>query len=229
MTTPAERHAQTDQRRTEARRLLVEENLSYNEIGRRLEVSAVTIKKYCRGLPAPNNAKSGSSRAVSRMNPRNNEADAATRAEQAFDLRLRGLSNREIARQMKVDPKTVRNWIDNEIEARVAPGVAKLRVIMNAELAEMKVQAWAIVAQAAGTELALKGIDRLLQIARREAALNGADSPVRVEVTSVEKSQADLELEELLREAQARNAVIEAEIVDGEVVDTPPPAIEARQ
>lgn len=208
-------------RRTEARRLLTTENLSYAEIGRRIGVSRVTVTKYCQGLPPPDNAKSASSRSISRSNPRNNEALQATQAEQAFDLRLQGLSSREIARRMSCDPRTVRRMIEEEISSRVVPGVEKLRAFRNAELERMKSEAWVTLLEHRGTEVGLKAIDRLIQISRRQSALNGEDSPVRVDLTSTLKTDADLELEELIREAQARNAVKEQNIIDGQVVEEP--------
>ena len=206
-----------DMRRAQARQLHAE-GLSYAEIGRRVGVSGTTAKKYCRGLPPPSGPKSNSSRALARSNPRNNEAAQATDAEQAFTLRLQGKSAREIARVMGCDPRTVRRMIEEEIEIRVSPGVEKLRTIMNAELDAMKGEAWQTLLANRGSELGLKAIDRLVQIARRQAALNVVDSPFRVDLVTTEKGQAELELEEMIREAQARNAVTQQNIVEGEVV-----------
>lgn len=213
--------ADHDARRARARQLHAEGH-SYAEIGRQVGVSGTTAAKYCRGLPPPNGTKSNSSRALARSNPRNNEAEQATDAERAFTLRLQGKSAREIARIMGCDPRTVRRMIDDEIESRVVPGVEKLRAIRNAELEIMKSEAWGVLVNATGTELALKAIDRLVQISRRQSALNGEDSPVRVDLVATTKGQAELELEEMIREAQARNAVIERNIVEGEIVDGPP-------
>lgn len=214
--------ADHDARRARARQLHAEGH-SYAEIGRQVGVSGTTAKKYCRGLPPPKGAKSNSSRALARSNPRNNEAEQATEAEQAFTLRLQGKSAREIARVMGCDPRTVRRMIDDEIESRVVPGVEKLRAIRNAELEAMKGEAWQVLLLASGTEMALKAIDRLVQISRRQSALNGEDSPVRVDLVATTKGQAELELEEMIREAQARNAVVEQRlIVEGEIVGEGP-------
>ena len=206
-----------EQRRTEARRLHGEGH-TIAEIARRVGVSKKTASSYCRGLGLPNNPLSRLGRNESRFNPSNNEARRAERIEQAFRLRLQGLAIHEVAREMGVPQPTIRAWIDQSIEIRVGPQVEKLRELANARLDYLRMRVWDIIRTASG-ELRLKAIDRALQIERRWAANNGSDSPVRVDAVITERSQADLEMEELLREAQARNAVIEGQIVDDAVTD----------
>jgi DNA-binding CsgD family transcriptional regulator len=221
MTTASTASEQADQRRAEARRLLTEEQLPYTEIARRLGVSGPTVHKYCRGLPPPANEVSRASRSHAARSPDHNTAQNLERHMTAYQLRVQGLTYSEIGRQIGTNPNTVRNWITAEIERRVGDTVVQMREIENARLDEMMQAAAAVMERGRGSELALKAIDRLLQVARRRAALNGLDSPVRVDLTSVHKTEADLELEELLREAQTRNAVIEGEIVGDPDVSNP--------
>ncbi|MEH0586216.1 hypothetical protein QA942_19850 [Streptomyces sp. B21-106] len=68
----------------------------------------------------------------------------------------------------------------------------------------------------------LQAIDRLIKIedarrrnGERRAKLTGIEAAVKVDATVHEVSQEDIELAELIREAQARNAAQEARIKDG--------------
>lgn len=54
--------------------------------------------------------------------------------------------------------------------------------------------------------------DRLLRIQDRRAKLLGLDAPTQVQATVTEITQADIGLAELIAEAKARNAVVEAEL-----------------
>lgn len=201
----------------EARRLRARElhgrGWTFAAIGREIGVSAPTARKYCRGLGLPDNVESARGRGESRRNPRNNHLVNADKRARAFDFILSGLPESTTAIKLKVDPRTVRRWVQEEVEQRVAPRVERLRAVGNARLDQYRVWAWE-VAEASEGELRLKAIDRLLQIERRWAALNGTDSPVRVEATVTEQTEADREMAELMNELRARNAVIEGQIVD---------------
>lgn len=209
-----------EERRALARRLRVEEGMSVTKLAERLGVHQTTIHGYLRGLPPLNTAATRSARAAARQRPGHNEAQGGTRRAEAFELRLTGLSPSKIAAQMGIHSTTVRGYIDAELTALVQPRAVEMRAMENERLDRLRVEAEAILHAGRGTELALKAIDRILNISRRYSALNGLDMPIRVDVQNTEKTQADLELDELLREAQARNAIVEAEIV-GEVVDHP--------
>jgi len=206
-----------EQRRLRARELHAR-GMSYAQIGRELQVSRPTAKKYCLGLGLPDNSESVRGRGESRRNPRNSGLASVERRVQAFDVILSGRSVADAASQIGADRRTVQRWVDEEIEQRVSPRAEKLRALGNARLDQYRAWAWEIAENATG-ELRLKALDRLLHIERRWAALNGADSPVRVDAILTERTQADLEMEELLRELDARNAVIEGEIVDDAAAD----------
>lgn len=215
---------ETERRRLRARELHAR-GMTFAQIGREVGVSSTTVKKYCHGLGLPDNQDSRRGRAESAMNPRSNEVVRLQEVDEAFGMRLRGLSIRVIATNMGHDPRTVRRWIDEEIESRISPKVEKLREMANARLDELSIEAWGVLRGAPpGSELRLKAIDRLLHIERRRAANNGSDSPVRIDAILTERTQADLEMEELLREAQARNSMIEGEILSETTGDPDTPA-----
>jgi predicted transcriptional regulator len=209
-----------DERRVRARRLHGE-GKTFADIARELRVSVTTARKYCKGLGLPDNNDSRRGRAEAARNQNSNELVQLPERERAFDMIISGMSPLVAARTLGRDPRTVRRWIDEEIEERISPRVEKLRSMGNARLDSLRAVAWTIAHDAANAaKLRLEAIDRVLHIERRWAALNGVDSPVRVEAVYTEKTQQDLEIEELIREAQARNQIIEGQIVDD--ADTAP-------
>jgi predicted transcriptional regulator len=192
--------------------------MPHAQIARELGCSRSTVKKDCATMGVPNNPLSHRGQAQGRRNPHNHEAAGIVRREEAFHHYLTGMTLAAVGRAMGVTAATVRIWIDQEVESRINPLVEQLRAIGNARLDHLRVRAMQIVDSADG-ELRLKAIDRVLQIERRWSALNGADSPVRVDAVVTQQTEVDREMQELLREAQARNAMIE-----GEIVGDPDPA-----
>lgn len=186
--------------------------MTFKAIAREVGVSATTVKKYCADLGLPNNMQSRIGRSESVQNPRNSALVQLPERETAFTLLLSGMTANAVAARLGRDPRTIRRWVDEEIQSRIAPKVEKLRAVGNARLDKYREWAWNVAENATG-ELRLKAIDRLLQIDRRWAALNGTDSPVRVEATVTEQSETDREFAELMRELQARNAVVEGQII----------------
>jgi hypothetical protein len=70
----------------------------------------------------------------------------------------------------------------------------------------------------------LKAVDRIIRASARRAGLLGLDAPVELNIRSTEVSQADLELDELIREAQARNATTREQLLAQATGDDPDPA-----
>lgn len=58
----------------------------------------------------------------------------------------------------------------------------------------------------------LAAVDRVLKVQERASRLLGLDAPDRVEATVTQVTQADLELQELLREARAASALEQEEL-----------------
>jgi DNA-binding CsgD family transcriptional regulator len=202
-----------DERRTAARRLHAEGH-SYAEIARILKVAPTTAKKYCHGLGLPDNPASRRGAQEVAQSPKVNEARRAEKVTRIFQMRLEGMTVKQIAAQEHMSWTTVRAMIDEEIESRVSPKVERQRELANARLDEMSVRVWEVLRGTDSAELRLKAVDRLLQIERRRAANNGSDSPVRVEAVYTEITQEDMEIAELIREAQVRNQIIEGQVVD---------------
>jgi transposase len=181
------------------------------EIAKQLGIGLATVVRYVRGTPPVNpRAVAASASAKRAFNP----AQLAQRVEKAFDMRLQGLTKSEIARRMDVSPNTVANWINAEIETRIAPKVEPLRVIENARLDYYLTKLSPAIEK--GDE---KAIGRALQISQRRAALNGLDAPVKYDIAASGPSDADRQVQSLIEEVERNNRIVEAEIV-GEVTVT---------
>ena len=203
-----------EQRRLDARRMHGE-GLTIAEIARRLEVSWGTVKSYTQDLGLPDNGTSRSSRAKALQSEQNNQARHAVLVERAFDLVLQGMPIRQVAKEVGRAYPVVRGWITDEIEKRIAPKVEQLREIEAARYGRLRQIAWKIADdEKRPDKIRLEAIDRLLNISRGYRAMMGLDSPVRVEAVYTEVTQEDMEMAELIREAEARNMIIQGEIVD---------------
>jgi DNA-binding CsgD family transcriptional regulator len=189
------------------------QGLNNVEIGRRLGVSGATVARYLNGQPPPKNAKAVSSSSIAKTAPRNNEARLAERVAQAFEMRLAGLSHGAIAAKMKTNPRTVRRYIELEISERIQPSAQILREI---ELNRLDRYLEKLDPQIEAGDV--KAIMAALRVAERRSNLLGLDSPVRIDAVITEVTPADLAMQELLNEVEARNAAIEATIV-GPVTD----------
>lgn len=214
MPTPAERAA----REARARHLFLQEGMTKADVARELGVSQASVHRYLAGLHNGNTDHVRGT-AEARRNPNNNEAKAAERVEQAFELRLTGLTYTGIGRQMGVTADRARQFVEAAIAQRIQPKARELREIEVARLDRYLEKLDPEIE--AGNP---KAIAQALRVAERRARLLGLDSPVQIEMQVHEKTQADLELEEMVREAQARNAMLRAEITAGADDDPDPGA-----
>lgn len=188
-------------------------------IAHEIGVSTTTVAKYLRGQGPNGNVRSRSGVAANRRSNGNNNAQVATQAEAVFTLRLAGKTYTEIARTVGLDPRTVRSYIERELESRVSPKVLEYRELESARLdryldkLDPKIEAGDV-----------KAIDTALRVSVRRARLLGLDSPVRIDMVKTEITQEDLAFQELLNEAEARNARVRQEIIEAQVVE-PLPAV----
>ena len=130
----------------------------------------------------------------------------------ALEMRIGGMTYRAISKELGINQTTLLHDIDVVLREREAGNIAKLRA-MEEERLDVAVKAACDIIEAhKGTELALKAVDRLIRASARRAGLLGLDAPTRVEVEQLQVTQADLELQGLIREARARNAAIKERI-----------------
>ena len=204
---------ETHARRERARELYATNGWTMAAIGRELGVSGQTVKKYLRGMPLSKNRQSATGRAQSAKVERTNETQLATRAAVVFEMRTQGQTYYQIAQTLKLDPRTVRADVERELEQRVSPKVLEYRELEDARL-DRYLDKLSPKIEAGDP----KAIQTALNISVRRARLHGLDSPVRIDMIKTEVTQEDLAIQELIREAQMRNAITHQEIVEAQVV-----------
>lgn len=137
---------------------------------------------------------------------RDNEAmDAAM--EEAWRLKITGLSYRQIGPIMGVSAQTISNWIRAYRTSEIRTEIAQKRDEVEADLGHLRAAIEPGVL--AGDE---KSIRVALAINESVRKFWGLDAPTKVEATVYNVTQDDLALAELIREAQARNAAHEAHV-----------------
>lgn len=150
----------------------------------------------------------------------NNDALRLRRAE-AIRLRIQGMSFREIARTLGIDGHAAFNDVRLTIAAEVSAAVDELRQVEDLRIKAIIERANEVLAAAGNTELALKALDRILRASQSLRQLWGMDLPVKVDVTMHEVDEADRELQEMILEAKAANAVVEQAIIEAGGGDRP--------
>lgn len=144
-----------------------------------------------------------------------NAATQAQEASEAFDLKARGKTVRQIAEIMGLGKSTVQRRIEQAVDDIVSPRVETYRAVQDQQLDQLQAQFGPILEDASAPyDLKLKAADRLLRVMERRARLHGLDAPVKVEGIVTHQTQQEVELESLFAgldaQNEARRAVIEA-------------------
>lgn len=125
----------------------------------------------------------------------------------------------EIAEEYGISSATVHRWCRDSAEARLArarqPDVVAIREQLADELEVVSQEAWEVHRQALDPRTRLDALGRVESTVRARALLYGANAPVRVnaEVTLTAVTEAEKELEELIREAKVRQTIFEAAVI----------------
>ncbi|MGW4129480.1 hypothetical protein [Amycolatopsis japonica] len=163
--------------------------------------------------------------------PGHNQANRAEQAEKraaAYQLKLRGYSDRAAGAELGVSHTTIQNWTKQQADEIVLPLAAELRKVQLERLGEMRQAALEVLARLhytvshgkvvtmAGEPLEddgpkLQAIDRLLRIEERISKLMGTDAPTRAEIEARVEPRPT-ELEALIVNARARMEADEAEL-----------------
>jgi DNA-binding transcriptional MerR regulator len=165
--------------------------------------------------------------------------EAAERDKQAAELRAQGWTLQEIADELgSSHRKNVKLGIQQAFRAIVKGPAEKLLQMEASRLDALYEEALAVLERdhvtvshgkiitirdpETGDEKPLlddgpklAAIDRLVKIRESYRRLFGLDQPVKVDATVHQVTQQDLELQEMLREAKARTAAEEQQILDG--------------
>lgn len=134
-----------------------------------------------------------------------------------IDARVKGGTLKAIGETYGVSHETVRRWCGEAIKGRRAEvDVVGLRVEAAMHLEAARREAWKLHALGEQVQRADVMKDALTQVGQHtmsHARLMGLLMPTRVDVQVTELSQAELELQEILREAQMRAANAEADVI----------------
>lgn len=134
-----------------------------------------------------------------------------------IDARVKGGTLKAIGDQYGISHETVRRWCGEAIKGRRAEvDVVGLRVEAAMHLEAARREAWKLHRLGELVQRADVMKDALTQVGQHtmaHARLMGLLMPTRVDVQVTELSQAEIELQEMLREAQAKAAAAEAEVI----------------
>jgi transposase len=131
-----------------------------------------------------------------------NKTQEQDRKNQAYDLRLKGLSYRQIASRMGVSVGTAHRWVNEYLEAVTLPMVEQVRkqevdrLMRYLERLDERIDD--------GDD---KAISIALKISERLCKMLGADMPTQHEITKTETTQVDLALRDLIERQKAQNAL----------------------
>lgn len=140
------------------------------------------------------------------------EAEIAEEQVRCYELKLAGLTFQRIAAETGLSVGTVSNRIHARVGQRVDPLAEEHRAI---ELDRLDRWLEKLDAQIQAGEAVARNVEVAVKVSERRAKLLGIDAAEKLEAVVTEVTQADLELQELLREAKARNATRESELGSG--------------
>jgi hypothetical protein len=137
----------------------------------------------------------------------NRDEIKANRAARAFDLRLQGLSMREIGSIIGCHYSTVSRDIDAYMAELVVPKAETYRAVYNARYERMLARLNPAIES--GEVDAINTAARLLVSL---AKLNGVDSPARSEKTIINVTPQDIEIREMIQQMERRNDATRLEL-----------------
>lgn len=166
-----------------------------------------------------------------RASRRMNGEQRAERAAHAYELRLQGLTIAAIGRELDLAGSTVHEMLTEYSAQRLDPLADEYRRIEQDRLDDYTAKAYEVLVAehvlvqhgkviydpetgAPMRDLApkLAALDRLVRISERRSRLLGLDAVIKADVTVTQVDPRDLELVQLITEAQAKTAREEAEL-----------------
>jgi AcrR family transcriptional regulator len=115
-----------------------------------------------------------------------NDAKIVAEQEQCYDLRMQGLSIREIARRVGLGVGTVHNRLNDEINKRIAPKSDMLRVFELDKLDDAEARLIAernVIPVGDNPDAVVKLINSQVSTMARRARLMGLDAPEKVAIS----------------------------------------------
>lgn len=130
-----------------------------------------------------------------------NKEQIAERHYQAWELRIRGFTFREIGEQLGISAATAMRWVHEVWDTKSIPTAEKIRA---QELDRMERLLAKLDEDIERGDV--KAIGTAIKLSERLCKLTGADMPVRTETTIVEATPLDSAIQNLLDEMNDRNA-----------------------
>jgi predicted DNA-binding protein (UPF0251 family) len=138
-----------------------------------------------------------------------NPVQANEQALECLKLRRDGLTLREIGKIVGVSHVTVDRWIKAALKETITPAADEVRTL---EIERMDYYISRLTAQIERGNQVARNVEVAMKVAERRARLLGLDAPQEIDATVHEVTQADLALQELLREAKAKSAAQEEQL-----------------
>jgi transcriptional regulator with XRE-family HTH domain len=130
--------------------------------------------------------------------------------------RVKKWSLKKVAEVYGVSHETVAVWAgERDKKAPDAPDVLKIRREIADSLEVITQEAWRIHDENPhAPKVQLEALGRLESVDRARSILHGVNAPVRHDVTLVAVTEAERELQEMINEAKAKEAVREAAVIE---------------
>lgn len=144
-----------------------------------------------------------------------NDAKIAAEQEQCYDLRLQGLSIREIARRVNLGVGTVHNRLSDEINKRIAPKSDELRLFELDKLDDAEARLISernAISVGDNPDAVVKLINSQVNTMGRRAKLMGLDAPEKVAISGDVEVALHPAVKAALDQAEAESVKQGAEI-----------------
>ncbi len=139
------------------------------------------------------------------------------------DRLVKGMTLSAIRAKHGVSMETTARWAgERRKEAPKGANVVKIRDRISASLDTVAIEAWQIheaAKMAKQGQLALAALKQIETVYRTQAVLHGANAPVRHDLTVAVVTEAERELQEMIREAKVREAAREQAVIDAASAD----------
>ncbi|MGI5374922.1 hypothetical protein ACQEV2_11865 [Streptomyces sp. CA-251387] len=124
---------------------------------------------------------------------RPNPAAHADRNAKIFNLKVAGLTERQIAAEVGLSQTRVHEILTEEVAARIGPPAEEYVALREAELSALWKRVFAIMAKAEDTDAKLKAVDRLIRINESRRKLRGADAPEAMTIALERRLEEEVE------------------------------------
>lgn len=131
-----------------------------------------------------------------------NKEQEAERKNQAYDMRLRGKSYRQIAAAMDIGVGTAHRWVQETLDDIVLPNVEAVR---KQEIDRLMRYLDALDERIGDSDDRAVGL--ALKVSERLCKMLGVDAPQQIQVEKTETTQVDLAIQDLLNRQKAQNAL----------------------